>query len=840
MSHRPLKLFSEFQLEHALCHELPYWEVQDDAIILADGTLVKGARLTGLAIECLDTDQINQLALDLRGVLNSLSEYYEISIVSEVNGDFASVVNRHCELANGNPLLEPYVYARTEAFNDDLKTGRLLKRNLHLFVYRRPESEQRGFFQSFLKPPKKFVEIKKANVEKSIKEFSQQCAEISQLLHRAKIGSNWIGATDAISIIFRFFNPKRSQSHPAPKINTKYRDQEFTAEEIKLHPSVGLPTLREQLVFSDLIKGYDGFYLDGFYHRLITLKTLPEVTHATMISRLMALPFHHSLQVHVRVPAQSKEQSLLQIKRRMAHSMSSSHNGKATDLESEAKLTSTEELLRELIATGQKIFYFQLSVLLRNPSKENLEAQTKEVLSTVRELDGAEATAETVANLAVFKSVMPFGLLKMVRPKRVKSDNLADLLPVYEPSEGRKHERPVRLYRNRFGGLVAHDPFGPGLTNANVLITGSSGAGKSFVSNLDLLQDLSQDILVTILDNGASYEKLCEYFGGQYVRPAPPDSNQPGVKLNLFALPKGQTKPSDRKLQSVLGFVENILSDEDGGKLSKLDKSLLQQAILELYDECQGHPTLSDFSKKLALSSERSLKRFQKMLYPWTGDRPYGRLLDGQNEFNFTNNLVVFDFKGLIQFPDLQSVILSTVVDFTLGRVDVKNRKKRTIIDEGWEILKFKGTQNLIEYCVRTQRKENGGITFLTQGLEEVLSSSIGPAIVSSTATKQILLQRGDLEPARNLLRLNNQEMALIRSLSQVKGQYSESFLIADESRSVIQICPTPLEYWLATSDPNDKALLERTRNENPKFTIHECIAYLAKYFPYGSHGVQS
>ena len=140
-----------------------------------------------------------------------------------------------------------------------------------------------------------------------------------------------------------------------------------------------------------------------------------------------------------------------------------------------------------------------------------------------------------------------------------------------------------------------------------------------------------------------------------------------------------------------------------------------------------------------------------------------------------------------------------------------------------------------MEYCVRTLRKTGSGITFITQGLEEIVRSPIGPAILSNTATKFVLLQRGDLEPSRSILKLNEQELGLISSLRQVKGSFSEAFMMANDSITVIRAVPTPLEYWLATSDAADNELLEKTRKEHPNRTLLEVIEELAKLYPKGA-----
>ncbi|MGL1152538.1 type IV secretion system DNA-binding domain-containing protein, partial [Vibrio parahaemolyticus] len=78
-------------------------------------------------------------------------------------------------------------------------------------------------------------------------------------------------------------------------------------------------------------------------------------------------------------------------------------------------------------------------------------------------------------------------------------------------------EKPSILLRTRMGSLFKFDPFSSSLTNANQIISGGSGSGKSYLTNLMVGQMLSQDPRVFILDVGGSYQKTCELLDGQYV-----------------------------------------------------------------------------------------------------------------------------------------------------------------------------------------------------------------------------------------------------------------------------------------------------------------------------------
>jgi|GEM_PF-316869 len=847
---RPLSRFSEYQGEVPLSRELPYWDLMGDLVVLADGTLVVGFRLRGLAIEAWDTDGINRMVTGFRATLNSLPDGCEVSFVSETASNFEELVARHESLKGSDELVAWVADQRIRQIRSEMADHRILGSSLYAFVYRRFNSgESSGpasLLKAFFSSPRKFQEKRHQEHEQSARELRQVADQLAEGFEANGVAAKSLSGEECWRVIYEFLNPGRSRCLKAPRPNHAHREQEFMPGELSVAPELALPSPREQLCFSDLIQGYESFVIDGFHHRVVTIKTLPEFTHSAIVSRLAQLPFPHLLHVHVRVPEQSKELSTLQAKRRMAHSMSVTQGGRASDLESEARLQSTEELLRELINTGQKIFYFQAAVLIRADNLDDLDARTKSVLAAIRELNGAEGIAENVAGFKVWKTLLPLGTTTLVRPKRVKTDNLADFLPLYEPYSGTPEEQahPVCLFRNRSAGLVAYDPFGSKLPNYNALVTGSSGAGKSFINNLVLLQYVTQKPLIYIIDIGGSYRKLCEFLGGQYIEITPPRGDEPCQGLNPFELPPESAEPSPQKIKFLIAFLEIILTDTDGERLPKLDKSILEETILSLYKQTKGRsPTLSDLTALLAASQDEKQRQYSRMLFPWTGHRPYGRLLDGDHSLSLGADVVVFDLKGLSSYPDLQAVMILIITDFILGRVESKDaaiqgRRKQILMDECWELLKSPASSLFMEYCVRTLRKTGSGITFITQGLEEIVASPIGSAILSNTATKFILLQRGDLEPIRKILKLNEQEMALIASLRQVKGRYSEAFLMANEARTVIRASPTPVEYWVATSDAADNALLASLRSAHPEKTLAQAIHWLSERYPQGSQGL--
>jgi hypothetical protein len=70
--------------------------------------------------------------------------------------------------------------------------------------------------------------------------------------------------------------------------------------------------------------------------------------------------------------------------------------------------------------------------------------------------------------------------------------------------------------------------------------------------------------------------------------------------------------------------------------------------------------------------------------------------------------------------------------------------------------------------------------------------------------------------------------------LGQERGSYSEAFLMAEDSRAVVIIESTPLEYWLATTDGRDLGKIEDYKRQYPEISQLEVLKMLAFDFPKG------
>lgn len=587
-----------------------------------------------------------------------------------------------------------------------------------------------------------------------------------------------------------------------------------------------------QLLLSDLHVHKDSIQIGKYYFRTLTLKNLPEgYSFASMVDGLLkGLPFHFWLSQSIEILDQKKEMEKLQLARRLAHSMASGAKN-VSDLESESKLHHLESLISELLEGSQKIVSMDFNILVWGKDFDELESRCDEVLQAYRNMGQSEGIIETLPALDSFISCTPGSAIGF-RHKKLKSSNCSHLMPVYSYWKG--NNKPVCLFQNRDGGLFSFDPFAPELQNWNALIFGGSGAGKSFSILQIMLQFYGQNPTPRIvwIDNGASSKRLLEksVLDGQFI-----DLNlDSDICLNMFDLPKEDRVPTPSKIKLILAILETILKDDEQIGLPKRHKALIEEAIYMAYEnKAPEMPTLSDLKNVFSKHENIEMRNYAQVLYSWTGETAYGRLLDGKTNINLDKDLITIEIKGLDTYPDLQNAMLLNFTEF-IKATAAKDTSRPTllIIDEAWKLFETPSGRSFTIEAYRTFRKFGGGagIWCISQNYKDFLiSDEISNAIFPNTTSILVLKQsKIDWEDFMKRLQLNEAELEVAKSLQSVKGEYSELFLMQNNDRVVLRVQADPLAYFIATTDPADNRMISKLEQEKPELNKIEILQILA------------
>lgn len=786
---------------------LEIWGFNDDTVIFADGSLGCVFELSPVDVSCWEDSRVDELASKLGALLNSFPSGVDLQFLQEIETENSALIERNASLAvDGiSDSIEALRQSRSDWLRDRDRRGLIPRRTIRMALRRK--STLTKIKPGFFSRTNTFPEMTEAHLIRELNALNQIREEVVRSFTAVRINARLLAQREVAEAIYHAWNPCR----PVELEN-------YDPEEI-----------RSSLLFTDACMNERGFSLGDVHHRLVSLKLLPDQTFSSMARALQNLPLHSKLFISISVPDQQKEYATLQTQRRVAFSMARGKRAGVADLESENKLQDLEVLLSQLVAEGEKIFYVSLNILLRAKQRDLLDEQASIALSAIRDLAGAEGMEESLAAFEIFREITLPNARATERAKRMKTSNASDFIPLYGPWVG--HETPRVLLRSSEGTLLAFDPFSSELTNYNQIVTGGSGSGKSFLTNLLLLQMLKERPKVFIVDIGGSYRKLCENLDGQYI----PFDLQSTLSINPFDLPSGETLPTNQKIKFLVGLVEMMTKEADETSLDRLERAEIETAIQQVYATNQS-PRLTVLQEALLAHPDAAMRRFGKILGPWCGDSPYGRIVDRPTSVALERGLVSFDLKGLETYPDLQAVCLYLITDYVWREVQSDRASMKFLVfDECWKLLESPAGSAFIGEVFRTFRKYFASAIAISQNIDDFAKSRVAGAVLPNTSIKWVLMQKGaDKGRLKDVLQLNDAEMRIIGSLQQERGVYSQAFLMAEDTHCLVAIEPTPLEYWMATTDPRDLAEIESVQREFPDRSSLEVLTYLAERSPRG------
>ncbi len=793
---------------------LPFWHMEDDGIVVfKDGSLGYGLKIEGVDIVSWPNGQVNYLNENLENLLVSSQEGIRLQLFYKLSHSVSDILQAHRTISKDAPTkYMPIRSARIDFFKQMEEGKNFYRPEIYCFVRSRPHQfSRRRFWES----EKQFEQITQGQFEDHKKKFLRSKNQARSSLEHAGLAPRDLRPAEWYKLLFDFFNPERSEKHTLPTMQGKSGPENC---------------FLSHFLFTDLSIYKDHLCLGNFFVRSITLKTLPEgESYAGMMHIFsQSLPFHFAITQNIEICSQKREAEKLRFGRRMAYSMASGAKN-LSDLESESQLRHTEELISELIEGSRKIVASDFCITISALSKEELDDKTDHVFRAFQGMNHAEGLAETLPLKSIFLAAAP-GVCQGIRTIKMKSDNCAHLMPVYATWKG--NQRATCLFEGRSGMPFQYDPFPAELPSWNSLIFASSGSGKSFFVLQMAMQFFGQNPTPRIvwIDNGASCKRLLDesLLDGQFID-LHPDSP---ICLNMFDLPKGETLPGPSKIKLILAILEQILSEDSQKGLPKKQSAQLEEAIHRVYEESKNTPTLSDLRNFLQKHESSELRDYAQILFSWTGNRAYGRMLDGQTNVDFTKDLVAIEIKGLDTYPDLQNVMLLNFTEFIRSEASCNpGQSTLLIIDEAWKLLETPSGRAFTIEAYRTFRKYGAGIWCISQNYrdflkDEEISNALFPNTTSTFILKQSQIDREDFQKK---LRLNHAEMQTIESLQSVKGEFSEVFLIQNEHKAILQIKSDPLAYYIATSDPIDKMLIEEMKDKNPNKSELEILQILVE-----------
>jgi type IV secretion system protein VirB4 len=417
--------------------------------------------------------------------------------------------------------------------------------------------------------------------------------------------------------------------------------------------------------------------------------------------------------------------------------------------------------------------YFTCNVLLFDPDPERLDATAREVAKHLQH-HGFGARVEDVNALDAYLGSLPGHGYENVRRPLLHTLNLADLLPLTSIWPGlEKHPCPYYPPESPslcYAATAGSTPFRLNLHVSDVghsLILGPTGSGKSTLVGLLIAQFFRYPAAqVFLFDKDYSAYVLAHACGAEYFDVAG-DEERPLAFAPLAAVDR------DDERRWAHGWLE-ILLGLQGLTPTPAQRAALWRA-LELLGESPSR-TMTDLVHTL---QEQELR---EALGQYTMSGPLGRLLDAQTDGDLgRGRFQVFEMSDAMALGEKHLVPILLHLFHRVEQRLEEGSPSLLIIEEAWITALHSLFGAAVETWLRTLRKKNAAVVFVSQSVADVANSPRRDVILESCATKILLPNpEAETEHVRRLyegIGLNRRQIQIVATALPKRQYYVLSSL---------------------------------------------------------------
>lgn len=261
----------------------------------------------------------------------------------------------------------------------------------------------------------------------------------------------------------------------------------------------------------------DKFIFGNSYKSVWAVREYPPSTEEQAILSHLADRSGVTLRIYNRLVDSAEQRQIIQHAARR-NKLMTTVNDVTDSIEAENNLKDVVQLIADLRRNKEPLLHTAVFIELKASDEEKLKVLQSDILM---ELTRSKITVDKLVlrQKEGMLSALPFGynafgtLFERVLP----ASAVANLYPLNY--SGKTDEKGFYIGRDKFGTniLVDFDKRSDDKTNANVLILGNSGQGKSYLMKLLLTNMRESGKSIIILDSEAEYGDLTNNLGGTYL-----------------------------------------------------------------------------------------------------------------------------------------------------------------------------------------------------------------------------------------------------------------------------------------------------------------------------------
>ena len=469
---------------------------------------------------------------------------------------------------------------------------------------------------------------------------------------------------------------------------------------------------------------------------------------------------------------------------------------------------SLEQFVQMLAATQSRVFDFQLHLMVMGDSKEDLENKKMNVRSFLDAM-GMQGIPLMFEQEKVLKSILPIFPKQDIEERigtPIPSPTIAAMYPFIFDSV--KDVGNSTLFGVDYsGGVVLFNQFlyqvkkEHNRNNANMIILGTSGSGKSTAAKLLLRSHIRNGYKVVAIDPEGELEDMCHFLGGNFI-----DLGK-GGQFGMINPLEVVMDADEEDIAQGLGYTILTRAIQSQKAFMKYYSPDIEEDVLTMFSEVlqdtyrrfkidfntdfskltsNDYPTFDDLyatirGRLLSMpdkTRERDvLERLELKIRPFTNELRY--YFNGHTTLDIDSDFIVFNIRDLMNTDDnIRNAVFFNILKYAWGLCLDKSVTSVLSVDEAHVLLSSRNElgAEFLAQIQRRSRKYNSGTIIITQQPTDFAAPNLimhGKAIFDNASYYLVMgLKKQAVDDLSLLIDLNEAEKNNIKYYNQGQGLF--------------------------------------------------------------------
>ena len=464
---------------------------------------------------------------------------------------------------------------------------------------------------------------------------------------------------------------------------------------------------------------------------------------------------------------------------------------------------SLEQFISELASSQSKVYDFQMHIMITANSQDELIVKKLQLKNYMEAME-MKAIPLRFEQDKVLKSMLP------IYPKQDLEDRIGTPIPAPTMAamypfifDSIKDPGLSTLLGIDFsGGVILFNQFlyqirkEHNRNNANMIILGTSGSGKSTASKLLLRTNIRNEYQNVVIDPEGELEDMCNLYGGDFI------SLGKGGQFGMINPLEVVLDVDDDEIKQGLGYTTFTRTIQSVKAFLKYYDPSIEEDVLNMFSEIlqetyrrfsigfdtdftrltsEDYPTFKDvyatIKGKLLSMPERTqerdiLEKLELKIRPIVKELKY--YFDGHTTIKTNSDFIVFNIKELMNSDvNIRNALFFNVLKYAWSLTLDPRRNTVLTVDEAHVLLSNQNTlgADFLAQIQRRARKYNTGTIIITQQPTDFCDPAVitqGKAIFDNASYYLVMgLKKQAATDLARLIDLNESEIDSIKKYGQ-------------------------------------------------------------------------